>query len=143
MLKLTRKQYEVDERVVYDDEQGNILYDFNIQLTADEVQAVKKIIFDETLQEKVQKLNRLKEENKFEEYDEMTKSINADSVRLLEEFEDIVYKEHKEPFKEIAGKTYYDAMTEEIYGFFTMKFINKRLELANTMNSSLRKAGMK
>ena len=143
MLKLTRKQYEVDEKVVYDNEQGEVLYEFNIQLTADEVNEVKNIIFDEGLQKKIQRLSNLQSEGKFDEYEELSKEITEEEQNLLEKFEDIVYKEHKEPFKNIAGKVYFDAMTEEIYGFFTMKFLNKRLKLANTMNSSLRKAGMK
>ena len=143
MLKLTRKQYEVDERVVYDDEQGNVLYDFHIQLTADEMKEVKQIIFDEQLQEKVQKLSQLQKDGKFDELKELNEIIEKQSVENLKKFEDIIYKEHKIPFKQIAGNTYFDKMTEEIYGFFTMKFLNERLELANTMNSTLRKAGMK
>ena len=143
MLKLTRKQYEVDEKVVYDNEQGEVLYEFNIQLTADEVNEVKNIIFDEGLQKKIQRLSNLQSEGKFDEYEELSKEITEEEQNLLEKFEDIVYKEHKEPFKNIDLKIYFDAITEEIYGFFTMKFLNKRLKLANTMNSSLRKAGMK
>lgn len=143
MLKLTRKQYEIDEKVVYDNEEGEVLYEFRIQLTKEELNKVKKMIFDEKIQEKVQKLSQLQTDGKLDELSELNKEIDEESKQILEEFEDIVYKEHKEPFKKVAGNDYYEAMTEKIYSFFTMKFLNERLELPSTMNSSLRKAGMK
>ena len=47
MLTLTRKQFEIEEPIVLNDEQGNTLYEFNMQITSDEMEEIKKLIFDD------------------------------------------------------------------------------------------------
>lgn len=142
MLKLTKKIYEIEEPVVLNDDKGNIIYEFKIQLTADEINQLKKIMFDENIQEKVRQMQKLEKEEKFDELTKLEKEINLDSQTKLEEFENIVYKENLIPFKEKAGNSYFEEMTDQIYAFFFKRLTDKRLNLVNTMTSNLRKAGM-
>ena len=143
MLKLTKKQYEVEEDVLLNDENGNEIYKFKIQLTVDELAKLKELMFDEKLQEKVRNLSKLEKEEKYDELNVLSEEIKKENDAVLVKFEQMVYKEHLVPFKEKAGQSYYDEMTEQIYSFFFQRFVDKRLKLVNTMTSNLRKAGMK
>lgn len=143
MLKLTKKKYEIEEPVLLADENGNEIYKFNIQMTADELSKLKEIMFDEEMVKQTRKISQLEKEEKYEELSNLENEINEKNKKTLEEFERMVYKEHLESFKEKAGKSYYDEMTEQVYSFFFKRFVDKRLETTNTMTSSLRKAGMK
>ena len=143
MLKLTKKEYEVEEDVLLNDEKGNEICKFKIQLTADELVEMKELLFDEKIQEKVRNLRKLENEENYEELSKLEAEIKKDNEETLKKFEEMVYKDHLNEFKEKAGKSYYDEMTEQIYSFFFQRFVDKRLKLVNTMNTNLRKAGMK
>ena len=143
MLKLTKKEYEVEEDVLLNDEKGNEICKFKIQLTADELVEMKELLFDEKIQEKVRNLRKLENEENYEELSKLEAEIKKDNEETLKKFEEMVYKDHLNEFKEKAVKSYYDEMTEQIYSFFFQRFVDKRLKLVNTMNTNLRKAGMK
>ena len=59
MLTLTRKKYEIEEQIVLNDEHGNNLYEFMMQITSDEMEEIKKIIFDENDIKNGRKLSKL------------------------------------------------------------------------------------
>jgi len=143
VLKLTKKEYEVEEEVLLNDEKGEEIYKFKIQLTADELSEMKGLLFDEKMQEKVRCLRKLENEENYEELSRLEAEIQKENEETLIKFEQMVYKDHLDEFKEKAGKSYYDEMTEQIYSFFVQSFVDKRLKLVNTMNTNLRKAGMK
>jgi hypothetical protein len=55
------------------------------------------------------------------------------------QFENICFKEHKEPIKEAIGEYKYLELVELIFDFFWIAFIGKKAERTNTMISDLRK----
>lgn len=143
MLSLTKKQYEIEEKVLINDEKGNELYSFMIQLTADELEEVKKLIFDEETEEKARKLQQLEKEENYDELISLEKEITEQGKVSLSKFEKLIYKENLVPFKNVAGESYYNEMTEKVYGFFFKYFVDKRLDLTDTMTSRLRKNGIR
>ena len=123
MLSLTSKKYEVEEKVEIKDENGVVLYEFNMQITADELKRIREMIVDESY-----KIGKLKNDDK----------IMEKSLKLQEEFENICFKEHKEPFKKVNSYKYIE-MVDLMYDFFIKMFINKRAQQVNTINTSLHK----
>ena len=47
MLTLTKKEYEVEEPVQVKGEDGNIIYEFTMQITPEEMKELRELIFDE------------------------------------------------------------------------------------------------
>ena len=47
MLTLTRKKYEIEEEIKINDEDGNNIIDFKMQITPEEKLEIKGLIFDE------------------------------------------------------------------------------------------------
>lgn len=134
MLEIKRKNYEIDEKIRLVDENDNILYEFNMQLTPDELLKIKKILFEdaESIKKKYIKAT-FDEKEKIEE--ETEEKIKLKS----EEFENICFKEHKTAFKEKAGQYKYEETVEEIMGFFINFFMDKKIKPLNTSLTNLKK----
>ena len=127
MLKVTRKEYEIEETIQAVGNDGEVLYEFQMQLTDEETLKFRKLLFDENY--KLSK--KMNEENE----EEITEKL----LKMQEELEDICFKEHKEPFLKALGQYKYDEMVEMLVGFFIELFAEKRTQQINTMTSSLRK----
>lgn len=125
MLVLTSKKYEVEETIRGQEENGDVLYEFQMQITPDEMVEIKNILFKDSF--------ALANEEKEELLDK--------SQELQAKFEDICFKEHKEPFKKKCGEYLYLEMVGEMYDFFMNAFIEKATKRANTINTSLTKIG--
>jgi len=123
MLSLTTKKYEVEEKVEIKNEQEEVLYSFDMQITSGEMKRIKDILFDESY-----KVSKIKDEDK----------VMEKSLKLQEEFEDICFKEHKEPFKKVNEYKYLE-MVDLMYDFFINMFIDKRVQQVNTINTNLHK----
>ena len=137
MLTLTKKEYEVEEPVQLKDEQDNIIYEFTMQITPDEMKELKDLIFDDKDVKNGRKLAKLDSDS--DEYEELEAKVLDNAKKRQERLEEICFKEHREEFKEKAGEYKYLEMVEIIYDFFFETFVEQRAKQVNTMTSSLKK----
>ena len=137
MLTLTKKEYEVEEPVQLKDEQDNIIYEFTMQITPDEMKELKDMIFDDKDVKNGRKLAKLDSDSY--EYEELETKVLDNAKKRQERLEEICFKEHREEFKEKAGEYKYLEMVEIIYNFFFETFVEQRAKQVNTMTSSLKK----
>lgn len=142
MLKLTRKKYEIEEPIQLEDENGNIIYEFTMQITAEEKEEIKKLIFDESAVKNGRKLSKLEQEGKMDEYEELETKVLEKAKINQEKMEEICFKEHRKPFKDKAGAKYYE-MVDMLFDFFVETFVDKRVSQMNTLNTHLRKISNK
>lgn len=138
MLTLTRKKYEIEEPIRLEDENSNLLYEFTMQITAEEKNRIRDLIFSQEDVKDGRNLSKLEREGKIDEMNELEFQILEKAKKRQEEFEDICFKEHKELFKEKAGAKY-EEMVEMLFDFFVKAFADKRISQINTINSHLRK----
>lgn len=137
MLKITSKDFEIDETIqltkIIDGKEEKI-YEFQMQITNDEMQELKHIFFD-FAEENMKKYSTstIEEKQKLEE--EVENKIKENDER----FEDICFKEHKEKFKEIAGEYKYEETKDTIKGFLVGFFMEKQISQMNTPITSLTK----
>lgn len=137
MLTLTKKQYEVEEPVQLKDEQDNVIYEFTMKITPDEMKELKELIFSENDVKNGRKLAKLDPTS--DEYADLEAKVLDDAKKRQNRMEEICFKEHKEEFKEKAGEYKYLEMVELIYNFFVETFADQRAKQINTMSSHLRK----
>jgi len=133
MLEIKKKKYEIEEPVQLKDESDNILYQFTMQITVEELQEIKKIIFEdaEKIKKEYSKLN-------FEQKEKLEKEIETKIKEKSDRFENICFKEHKEVFKEKAGQYKYDELVENMMGFFINFFVERQLKPINTSIMNLK-----
>lgn len=133
MLEIKLKKYEIEEPVQLRDENGNLLYEFTMQISESELHEIKKILFEdaEKIKKDYLKANVLEKEQLEEKIE---KAIKEKSDR----FEDICFKEHKEPFKEKSGQYKYEELVENMMGFFINFFVEKQLKPINTSIMNLK-----
>ena len=112
-IVLQSSNLKIDEEVIYKKD-GEELYKFQLQLTGEELNKIRKIMEISA-----------KSENEEE------------TLKLQDEFEDITFKEHKEEFKKIAGDNDYLEMVDELYFFILNGFIDKRLKSVKSINTKL------
>ena len=138
MLTLTRKQYEIEEKIQLTDENNNLLYEFMMKITPEEMDEVKNIIFNENDIKDGRKLSSLENNGNLQEYDEFEAKVISKAKERQEQFENICFKEHKEPFKEKAGQYKYDELVEAMMGFFINFFVERQLKPINTSIMNLK-----
>lgn len=143
MLTLTRKRYEIEEPIQLKDEKDNLLYEFTMQITPEEMEELKNIIFDKDDIKNGKKLSALEISGNTEKYDELEAKVLENAKKRQEKFENICFKEHKEPFKLKAGEYKYNEMIEMLFDFFVQTFVEKKSQQINTMSSHLRKISNK
>jgi len=133
MLEIKKKKYEIEEPVQLKDESDNILYQFTMQITVEELQEIKKIILEnaEKIKKEYSKLN-------FEQKEKLEKEIETKIKEKSDRFENICFKEHKEVFKEKAGQYKYDELVENMMGFFINFFVERQLKPINTSIMNLK-----
>lgn len=139
MLVLTSKQFEVEEPIKAQDENGNTLYEMTMQITSQELKDINEIIFNKESMKKSQELAKL--EIFSNEYETLEKEIETLALSNQSKFEDIVFKEHKELLKNAVGEYKYLELVEMVFNFFWKAFIEKRSTQINTMTTDLRKIG--
>jgi len=133
MLEIKKKKYEIEEPVQLRDEDNNLLYEFNMQITIDELQRIKQIIFEDA-----EKLKKEYKKANVEDKEKLEKELDEKIKEKSEEFENICFKEHKEPFKEKAGQYKYDELVEAMMGFFINFFVERQLKPINTSIMNLK-----
>lgn len=143
MIKLTRKQYEIEEPIQVEDENGNLLVDYTVKITPEEKLQIRDIIFDEQDVKDGRLLSKLEREGKIEEYEELESKVLEKAKARQEEFEKIVFKEEKERIKQQAGESIYLDLVDKMFDFFVNAFVDKRVSQMNTLTTSLRKISNK
>ena len=133
MLEIKKKNYEVSEKIQLTDEQGNILYEFEMQITDKEMEEIKKIIFANAEKKKSKYMNA-----NYEEKEKMERELEQELKENSNRFEEICFKEHRIPFKEKAGNFKYEETLEMLLGFFINWFTEKKLAPVNTTIMSLK-----
>ena len=139
MLKITTKEYEIEEPIEVSKEDGTTLYGFTMQITAEELEKINNIIVNRDDIKKSRKYEEILKSENQEEIEKMELELQDIFNKRQEEFENIVYKEHKDKFKEAVGNYKYDEMTTMISDFFWNAFIGKKMKQANTMITDLMK----
>lgn len=135
MIVLTSKKYEVDETIKAENENGETVYEFQMQLTGAEVKEINEIIINKETLELAQKLPKMSEEEQViasEKIDEIT-------YKNQERFEALCFGEHRELYKKAVGEFKYLETVEVLFDFFWKAFMGKKAERATTMISDLRK----
>lgn len=137
MLKVTNKQFEIEEKVQLtslNEEKEEVIYEFTMQITANELQELKHILFDYTNDNLSKYLKATKEER-----EDLERKATEEIQKNDERFEDICFKEHKEKFKELAGEYKFDEMKENIRGYLMSFFMKKQMSQYNTPITDLTK----
>lgn len=134
MLEIKKRKYEIEEPIQLKDENDNLLYEFTMQISAEELQKIKEMIFKDA-----EKMGNKYVKSSKEEKEKIEKEIEKDIKSKSEQFEDICFKEHKEPFKEKAGQYKYEELVEEMMGFFINFFVEKQLKQVNIGFMNLKK----
>ena len=139
MLIITNKKYEVEETIKALDEEGHPVYEFIMALTGEELSRVNNILLDKELIDMGKK--QAKYDVLSDEYEQLSKEMEEKAIKNQEEFENIVFKEHKAPFKEKVGDYKYLEMVEMVFNYFWKAFIEKKTQQVSSMTSDLRKIG--
>lgn len=143
MIKLTRKQYEIEEPIQVTDENGNLLVEYTVRITPEEKIQIRNIIFDEQDVKDGRKLAKLEKEGKSDEYESLEDSILERAKARQEKFEKIVFKEEREIIKQKAGESIYLDLVDMMFDFFVNAFVDKRVSQMNTLTTDLRKISNK
>lgn len=143
MIKLTRKQYEIEEPIQVEDESGNLLVDYTVRITPEEKLQIRDIIFDEQDVKDGRKLAKLEKEGKTNEYELLENNVLERAKARQEKFEKIVFKEERENIKQKAGESIYLDLVDTMFDFFVNAFVDKRVSQMNTLTTSLRKISNK
>ena len=139
MLTLTKKEYEVEEPVQVKGEDGNIIYEFTMQITPEEMKELRELIFDENDVKNGRKMAKLEKSENIDELEELEAKVLDNARNRQERLEQICFKEHREEFKQKAGEYKYLEMVEMMFDFFVKTFADQRAKQVNTMSSHLRK----
>ena len=139
MLTLTKKEYELEEKVQVNDEKGNVIYEFTMQITPEEMKELKDLIFDEDDVKNGRKMSKLETSGNIEELEELEAKVIENAKIRQERLEQICFKEHREEFKQKAGEYKYLEMVELMFDFFVKTFADQKASQINTMSSHLRK----
>ena len=137
MLTLTKKEYEIEEPIQLLGENNEKLYEFTMQITSDELNRIKELLFDEKSMKDGKKLGKL--DINSNEYDELEEEVMEEAKQRQEELEKICFKEHREPFRKVAGEGKYLEMVDLLFDFFVNAFVEKRAKQVTTINTNLRK----
>ena len=139
MLTLTKKEFELEEKVQVNDEKGNVIYEFMMQITPEEMKELRDLIFDENDVKNGRKMAKLETSGNIDELEELEAKVMKNARNRQERLEQICFKEHREEFKEKAGEYKYLEMVELMFDFFVKTFADQRAKQVNTMSSHLRK----
>lgn len=140
MLKISKKEYEIIENIQLTDEKDNILYEFEMKLTAEELNELKNMLLGtDTL--------RLAKKIKDFEYKSLTEEETTEVLKIAEDMGRnttetigrLCFKEHKDKFIEISGNIRYEEMVEVISDYLLGFFMKKQMNKINTINTDLTK----
>lgn len=139
MITLTRKKYEIEEEIKINDEDGNNIIDFKMQITPEEKLKIRDLIFDEQDVKDGRNLSKLEIEGKVDEYVELEAKVLERAKKRQAKFEEIIFKDRKKEIKETAGESIYLDLVDMLFDFFVKTFAEKKSAQINTLTTHLRK----
>jgi hypothetical protein len=142
MLVLKTKQYEIEEKITLLNEQDEVTYEFDMQLTSDDIKRLQNALFGKDTLKIASKIKSMENKDLSEEEQdkviELSQKMDKEAVDLIGQ---LCFKEHKTPFIEKGGESKYEEMVEIIVDFLLIYFISKQTKRTNTITSSLEKIG--
>ncbi len=143
MLTLTRKKYEIEEPIQIKGEDGTLLVDYTMKITPEEKIKIRDIIFDEQDVKDGRLMDKLQKEGNIEELEALEAKVIERGKEKQERFEQLIFKEQRDPIKEKAGDSVYLDLIDMIFDFFVKTFAEKRASQINTISSHLKKISNK
>lgn len=140
MLVVTSRKYEIEEKIQLLDDKGEIAFEFDMKLTADEIKKLKDVMLNKKtlkLASKIKSLEKLElNEEQTDNVLDMADEMDKDTESLISE---LCFKDNKNKFIEIGGEAKYEEMVEVISDYLLSFFIEKQSNRTNTINSDLAK----
>lgn len=140
MLILTKKQYEIEEDIILNDENNNEIYKFKMQLTADELKQLQEALIGKNTLKKAKQIQSFEDKNltneQIDNVLDIAEELNSTAENLIGE---LCFKEHKDEFIKLGGQAKYEEMVEVISDYLLGFFIQKKTSRVNTINTDLQK----
>lgn len=140
MLILTKKQYEIEEDIILNDESGNEIYKFKMQLSADELKQLQEALIGNNTLKKAKQIetfsNKELSDEQIDNVINLADELNSTAENLISK---LCFKEHKEKFIELGGQAKYEEMIEVISDYLLGFFIKKKTSRVNIINTDLQK----
>lgn len=138
MIVLNKKDYEIEE-VVQITKENDILYEFTMKITSEELGKIKEAIFSSDNIKAQKKVQQLKQEGKFTEANKVEEEVGKNLLEREEEIKKIVFKEHLEKVLEHTNKYEFEKLYGNIITFFINAFVKERTEPLSTTLTDLAK----
>lgn len=132
MIEIKKKKFEIEEDIKIE-ENDNILYQFKMQITDNELLEIKKIIFEDAEKKKREYAKASLEERK-----KIEEEIEKQVKEREDKFEKICFKEHLDKVKECCGEYKFNELIDELMGFFINFFVEKQVKPYGTMITNLK-----
>lgn len=140
MLKISKKEYEIEEQIQLTNEEGNILYEFDMKLKDFELKELQNVLLGKETLKLAKKIKNLEGKVLTEEETTEVLQMSEDmSKKATETISRLCFKEHKDKFIELSGETKFEEMVEVISDYLLGFFIKKQTNKINTINSDLTK----
>jgi len=140
MLKISKKEYEIEEQIQLTNEEGNILYEFDMKLKDFELKELQNVLLGKETLKLAKKIKDFESKVLTEEETEEVLQISEDmSKNATETISRLCFKEHKDKFIELSGEIKFEEMVEVISDYLLGFFIKKQTNKINTINSDLTK----
>jgi len=140
MLIITKKQYEIEEDIILNDENNNEIYKFTMQLNSDELKQLQEMLIGNNVLKKAKKIqgfeNKDLTDEQIEEVISISDELNSTAENLIGQ---VCFKEHKDKFIELGGQAKYEEMIEVISDYLLGFFIKKKTSRVNTISTDLQK----
>lgn len=144
MLKINKKEYEIEEEIQLLNEKDEIVFSFDMKLTADDLQKLKKVLIGKDTLKLASKIKSFEnsdlDEEKTNEIIELADNMNKETESLIGK---LCFKDNKDKFIELGGQAKYEEMVEVISDFLLGFFIKKQTARANTINTDLARISTK
>lgn len=140
MLVVTNKKYEIEEKIQLLDDKGDLAFEFDMKLTADDLKKLKEVMLNKDtlkLASKIQSLEKSElNDDQTDEVLDMADKMEEDTVNLIS---GLCFKDNKDKFIELGGQAKFEEMVEVISDYLLSFFIKKQSDRTNIINSDLAK----
>ncbi len=142
MLTLTSKKYEIEEQIQLLDESNELVYEFTMKITSDELKKLQNALLGKDTLKMAKKVKQMENldmsDIETEKAFELMENMDKKAFELIGV---LCFKEHKEEFIEKGGIVKYEEMVAITSDFLLTYFIKKQTKRQNTITSNLEKIG--
>lgn len=138
MIVLNKKDYEIEETVQINKE-DNVLYEFKMKITSEELGQIKEAIFSDENIKAQKQVSQLRYSGKFKEADKLEEEVGNKLLNKEEELKQIIFKEHLDKVLEHTNKYEFEKLYENIIAFFINAFVKEKTEPLSTTITELAK----